>query len=263
MLGVATVQFTWSSEAGRPAEEKTLETYLAEAKQAGCDGVEALQDGLDEGLPKHGLKLAGSYVNGPLHLPWSEVDSEALLAKAKQAADLGGHYLAVNCDPKGSWNNRERKTADELKQQGENLGRLADAANELGLVLTMHNHANQFDLHRGDLDAVIEYAPANVGLCLDTGWALTSEDDPVANAKDYAARIKAVHLRNQRGSIPTEWLGEGDIDMAAVLAPIKAVGYAGWLTTELWHRDDVARTQSLMENQRRSVDLLHQLWGAA
>jgi len=263
MLGVASVQFTWSSEAGRPAGEKTLETFLAEVKAAGCDGVEALQDGLGDELAKHGLKLAGSYLNGPLHLPWSEVDSAGLIAKAKQAAALGAHYIAVNCDPKGSWSNRERKTAGELRTQGENLGRLADAVAELGLVLTMHNHANQYDLHRDDLDAVVKYGPDNVYLCLDTGWSLSSEDDPVVNATDHASRIKAVHLRNQRGSIPTEWLGEGDIDLAAVLQPLKAAGYAGWLTTELWHRDDVTRTMSLMENQRRSVKLLHELWGAA
>ncbi len=85
----------------------------------------------------------------------------------------------------------------------------------------------------------------------------------MANAVDHAARIKAVHLRNQRGSIPTEWLGEGDIDLAAVLSPLRAADYAGWLTTELWHREDVARTMSLLENQRRSAALLHDLWGAA
>ncbi len=69
MLGVASVQFTWSSEAGRPAEEKTLEAFLAEVKAAGCDGVEALQDGLGEGLAKTRLEARRRLPQRPLAPP--------------------------------------------------------------------------------------------------------------------------------------------------------------------------------------------------
>ena len=63
--------------------------------------------------------------------------------------------------------------------------------------------------------------------------------------------------------MPVEWLGEGDMDVAAFVGVLKENCYAGWLTVELWHRQDVEVTQSLAEDQRRTVDLLRKLWEAA
>jgi sugar phosphate isomerase/epimerase len=124
----------------------------------------------------------------------------------------------------------------------------------------LHNHANSSPLHLDDLKSVVEYAAPAVGVCLDTGWALTSGDDPVACAERLGGRLGGLHLRNQHGEIPAEWLGEGDMDLKAFLEVLKKNNYAGWLTTELWHRNDVNVTRSLMEDQKRSVELLRELW---
>jgi len=262
MKGLAANRFAWSSDVNRPDAEKTLENYVREAAEAGYDAVECIADGLDALAKEHGIAVCGGYVGGPLHLPWEELDAEEkLLGPARQLAELGGDYLNVNCDPKGSWGNRERKTDDELKRQGANLSRLAAEIGPLGLRLCLHNHANSNPLHLDDLRSVTEFADPAVGVCLDTGWALTSEDDPVARARVLGDRLTALHLRNQRGELPVEWLGEGDMDTAAFVNALKKIGYVGWLTVELWHRADVEVTQSLLEDQKRTAALLRELWG--
>ena len=263
MRGIAANRWAWSSEAGRPGSEKTLETFLKEAAEAGYDAVECLAEGLSEGAKAHGLKVCGAYVGGPLHQPWDNINAEEVFLKpARELAEMGGDYLNVNSDPKGTWQERQRKTEDELKRQGENLSRLAKEVEPLGLRILLHNHANTLDLHLDDLKSVTEYADPSVGVCLDTGWAITSQDDPVERARALGARLGGLHLRNQRGEVPTEWLGEGDMDVAAFLAVLKESGYAGWLTTELWHRKDMSVTRSMREDQRRTVELLRGVWGA-
>jgi hypothetical protein len=102
------------------------------------------------------------------------------IALAQALAEMGSDYLVVNCDMKGSWDNRERKTEDELRLQGENLTQLAEQIASLGLDLVVHNHAVSNDLHMDDLRSVTEFAGESVGVCLDTGWAQTSGDEPIS-----------------------------------------------------------------------------------
>ena len=260
MKGTAANQWAWVSEAGRPQDEKTAEVFLREAAEAGYDAVEFFDAEHAVLVAEHGLSVCGAYAGGPFHGPWADLDAEArFMGIARRLAEQGGDYLAVNCDPKGAWSNRERKSEDDLRRQGENLSRLGREIAPLGLRLVMHNHANTSDLHLDDLRSVTEFSDPIVGVCLDTGWALTSEDDPVAQARALGPRLGSLHLRNQRGEVPAEWLGEGDMDTAAFFAALRDIGYDGWLTTELWHRADVHPQRSLLEDQRRTVALMRRL----
>jgi len=261
MKGIAANRWAWVSEAGRPETEKTLDTFLREATEAGYEAVEAADEGLGRAAQSYGLKVCGTYASGPFHRPWGELDAEsAFLAPARVVAALGGDYLVVNVDPKGSWSQRERISEDALKRQGENLSRLAAAVSPMGLRLLLHNHADSTPLHLDDLRSVTEFSVPEVGVCLDTGWALVSDDDPVARARGLGSRLGGLHLRNHRGKTPTEWLGAGDMAMGAFVQALKDIGYAHWLTTELWHRADTTATISLVEAQQSTVSLLRRLW---
>ena len=260
MKGTAANQWAWVSETGRPEAEKTVGTFLREAAEAGYDAVEFFDQEHAALVGEYGLSVCGAYSSGAFHRPWEELDAEArFMPIARQVAEQGGGYLAVNCDPKGAWADRERKNEDDLRLQGENLSRLARKLAPLGLRLVMHNHANRPDLHLDDLRSVTEFSDPIVGVCLDTGWSLTSEDEPVARARALGPRLGGLHLRNQRGDVPTEWLGEGDMDTAAFFAALREIGYDGWLTTELWHRADTHPQRSLLEDQRRTVALMREL----
>ncbi len=81
--------------------------------------------------------------------------------------------------------------------------------------------------------------------------------DPLDWFRSYPDRIAHLHLRNQRGTVPSEDLLEGDLDMEALLDALP--DYTGWLTLELWHPDTMTPQRSRVEDARRSADYLRTL----
>ena len=91
---------------------------------------------------------------------------------------------------------------------------------------------------------------AAVGLLLDTGHLTFAGADPVDFARRYAARIAHVHCKDVRRDVldaarnrDASFLdavvdgvftvpGDGMVDYGAVLAPLAAAGYRGWLVVE-------------------------------
>ncbi len=93
-------------------------------------------------------------------------------------------------------------------------------------------------------------AGSSIGLCLDTGHLLIGGGDPVAVAKSQPGRIAHTHLKDVR----LDWarkvqageatyteavaggmyvpLGEGDVDIAAIVNALEDDGYAGWYVLE-------------------------------
>src|SRR6202020_3638722 len=88
---------------------------------------------------------------------------------------------------------------------------------------------------------------SDIGLCLDTGHLLLGRGDPVAAVTAWGERINHVHLKDARRGVierivaeaaPVReiWarrafcpLGEGDIDIPAVLDALAGIGYGGRL----------------------------------
>ncbi|MBW7452750.1 sugar phosphate isomerase/epimerase, partial [Paenibacillus sepulcri] len=174
----------------------------------------------------------------------------------RRLAEAGGTDLIINADPKGGWGAALPKTEDEFERQGEHLSRISAAAGEWGLKVSLHNHADEKHNAEGDMRSVIEYASADVGLCVDTGWAHAAGYDPIEWIRTYPERIDAFHLRNQRGRTPTEDLLEGDIDMEKLLQALSDIGYNGWLAFELLHNEENPPVRTMAEDVRRSVEFL-------
>src|SRR5207245_6863138 len=90
----------------------------------------------------------------------------------------------------------------------------------------------------------------DVGLCLDTGHLVIGGGDPLAAVKDWASRINHVHLKDARravidrvrlhhGVMTDFWregafcpLGEGDLDIDAILRTLEDRSSSGWLLVE-------------------------------
>jgi inosose dehydratase len=110
-----------------------------------------------------------------------------------------------------------------------------------------HPPATSIEAH-WEIERMLELT--DVGLCLDTGHLLLGRGDPVRAVRDWGERINHVHLKDARlpvleaivaegASVEAIWrrkafcpLGEGDVDVDAVLAALREVGYAGWLVVE-------------------------------
>lgn len=258
--GFSSNLYGWWERYRLDGREVELAEVLRDCAAAGLDAVEIdPTPEAREHLAQAGLCVSGAYVGVPLHQPWAELQAEAkILSVARRLAAAGGADLLVNADPKGGWGSPLPKTEDELKQQGENLRRLAASVAPLGVRVLFHNHAAARERTEADLRSVVEFSAPEVGLCIDTGWAHTSHCDPIAWVRTFPKRVFGFHLRNQRGSVPTEDLIEGDLDFSALLRALGEIGYDGWLALELWHRSDTHARRTMIEDVRRSIGYLRE-----
>ncbi len=78
------------------------------------------------------------------------------------------------------------------------LNDIGEACSKEGILLTYHNHTQEFKLC-GDkkiLEIIVENTnPAYVGLELDAGWCAAAGDDPIAFVKKYNGRVKLIHVK--------------------------------------------------------------------
>jgi inosose dehydratase len=91
---------------------------------------------------------------------------------------------------------------------------------------------------------------STVPLCLDTGHLLIGGTDPVELARAHPGRVAHTHLKDVDGSWAGKVragdasytsavaagmyrpLGQGDVDIAAIVATLEAAGYDGWYVME-------------------------------
>ncbi len=87
-----------------------------------------------------------------------------------------------------------------------------------------------------------------LGLNFDIGHSYCVKDDPADTVRRLAKLIRHVHLEDIAATRVHHHLipGEGAIDFGATLTALKEVGYAGWVTIELYtcheNPDGAART---------------------
>jgi inosose dehydratase len=100
------------------------------------------------------------------------------------------------------------------------------------------------------VDRLMAGTGPEVGLLLDTGHLTFAGGDPVRAAQRHAARVVHVHCKDIRAGVMADVKrrdlpflaavlegvftvpGDGCVDYAAVLPPLAAAGYAGWLVVE-------------------------------
>lgn len=199
-------------------------------------------------------------------LAWGHPDGLQGGASAHAAADLLALLplaRALGCEivrfVAGNHFTFTQDVDERIRQLAPIVGRAAAAAADHGLTLALENHA---DFVMRDLLHLIEQVDApNLGICLDSGNAIRVGDDPVEAARMAAPLVRMVHLKDMRVQAdslgdPTRWwpcapLGQGDLDIPAILNVLGAAGYRGSLLVELaplhhdWHDEDAVVAESL------------------
>lgn len=255
---------TWTNDdmpelgAGTP-----LETCLAEARLAGFAGVELgnkvprLASQLRPILERHGLALVSGWYGARL----LERDVDAEMAAAAPHVELlaalgcrvmvfaevsraihGARATPLSRRPvlsEADW----ALLAPRLAEMGRRLG-------ARGLHLAYHHHMGTVIETEAEVDRLMASTGPEVGLLLDTGHLAFAGGDPAAAARRHAARVVHVHCKDIRAAVLAEAKardlpfleavlagvftvpGDGCVDYPAVLAPIAAAGYAGWLVVE-------------------------------
>ena len=128
------------------------------------------------------------------------------------------------------------------------LDRLDRLAGQSGVTATLHPHVGTMVETADDVERVL--AGSGIGLCLDTGHLLIGGADPVALAAEHAGRIRHTHLKDvdatwarrvQSGEVTYtdavrqgmyRPLGQGDVDIAAIVGSLEGAGYDGWYVLE-------------------------------
>jgi inosose dehydratase len=131
------------------------------------------------------------------------------------------------------------------------LSRIARDCGELGLSAVFHHHAGTFVETPKEVTRLCENTdPDLLGLCLDTGHYFFGGGDPVDAVRLYGARIKHLHLKDVKRAVLSRAraekvgfleavrrgvfceLGEGAVDLKAVVQDLAGVGYSGWAVVE-------------------------------
>ena len=163
------------------------------------------------------------------------------------AADAGTLVLAADSGQAG-YDSRLVMDALGWKTLLANLERIADVASEVGVTATLHPHVGTIVERREEVERILD--GSNVALCLDTGHLLVGGTDPAEIAARAPDRIAHVHLKDVDAELAERVrsgsfaysdavragmyrpLGQGDVDIAGIVASLEGAGYEGWYVME-------------------------------
>jgi sugar phosphate isomerase/epimerase len=150
------------------------------------------------------------------------------------ARELGARCITTEpggpVEPGSSWSAALRLFVEMLKPvaaHAEKEGVLLLVEPEPGLLVET---ADQF------LELMAHIDSPAVGLNFDIGHAYCVGDEPAPTIHRLAKHIRHFHLEDIAATRVHHHLipGEGAIDFGATLAAIRAIGYDGWITVELY-----------------------------
>ncbi|MBM3586647.1 MAG: myo-inosose-2 dehydratase [Alphaproteobacteria bacterium] len=240
-----------------------LENCLAEGKQAGFAGFElgnkfprdaAL---LRPILARHGLDLVSGWYGS--RLLERDVDAEMAAAEAHISLLLAmGCKVMVHAEVSRAIHGERTVPLSQrpVMSRADWAGfapRITEFAQRLkarGLWLAYHHHMGTVIETQAEIDRLMALSGPEVGLLLDTGHLTFASGDPALAARQHAARIVHVHCKDIRRAVLQDVSardlsfmaavlegvftvpGDGCVDYAAVLEPLAAAGYKGWLVVE-------------------------------
>jgi inosose dehydratase len=243
--------------------ETPLETCLAEGKLAGFEGFELgnkfprVASELKPILARHGLALVSGWYGSRL----LERDVDAEMAEAEPhialLAALGCTVMvhaevsrAIHGERATPLSRRPVLSDADWAVFAPRLDEMGRRLKARGLHLAYHHHMGTVIESEAEVDRLMASTGSEVGLLLDTGHLTFAGGDPVAAAKRHAARVVHVHCKDIRTDVMAAARrrdmpfleavlagvftvpGDGCVDYAAVLKPLAAAGYAGWLVVE-------------------------------
>ena len=254
-----------ASAGGRLPDPDELLGLVASAGYTGIDsgpiGMFGRGERLRENLRRHGLALAGGWVDLPFA---DDAAFGAALPGYRDTLDFFAEAAPVNpgLPPKptlacsGSAQRRANPGGGpglglgpaQWDRYAANVEHAAALAGEHGLEVTFHHHACTYVETPEEIDELLDRT--TVGLTLDTGHLILGGGDPLDGLARWGGRINHLHLKDARrsvldgvvrgkGDLRTVWAGKafvplttGDLDLPAVVEAVLTSGYAGWLEVE-------------------------------
>lgn len=201
-------------------------------------------------LDRHGLQLVAGFIPVVLHRPELWEGERAALHRRCATLAAGGAGMAVIAAATGAVGYDATTDLDEAAW-GHLLGALDETvavAAEYGLATSLHPHYGTVVETPRQITRLLD--TSGVDLCLDTGHVMVGGGDPVRVAGAAAGRVGHVHLKDvdtdtasavrqgrttYREAVAAGMyrpLGEGDLDLGAILAILDDAGFDGWVVLE-------------------------------
>jgi inosose dehydratase len=240
-----------------------LEVCLAEARQAGYEGIELGRKfprraaELRPILLRHRLALVSGWYGAELRRRSPTAELAAVQDHLTLLAELGSTVMVfaeVSDSVQGArgvpLSRRPRLAEAEWAPFGEALTEVAEALRARGVRMAYHHHMGTVVETEAEVDRLMAVTGEAVGLLLDTGHLTYAGADVAGVARRHGRRIVHVHAKDVRPAALAEarrhdWSfldavlagvftvpGDGGVDYPAVLGALEAQGYAGWLVVE-------------------------------
>lgn len=201
-------------------------------------------------LDDNGLTVVGGHV--PLERITGEPDAVIEEFSAFGAPNVTVPYLGED----------KRKTLDDYKKLGAELGEVGAKYKAAGITLCYHNHAFEFELSENGIygfDALFAGAsPDNLQVEMDTFWVQKGGQNIAEYLTKYAGRVPLVHLKDMSEDGDFRPVGEGIIDYPALFAAAEAAGVKYYIVEQ-----DRCSTATPLESIRISFNNLKDKFGKA
>lgn len=165
---------------------------LKAAADMGYDGVELFGPNLE--LPVEELKqLLEDYHLEPVSM---HVNADKILEKLPYAKALGMKFIGIGMNP--------MMDEDAVHAFAAQLNELGEACHKEGLMVTYHNHTQEFGSYNDKriIDILLaETDPEYVGFELDAGWCAAAGVDPIAFIQENSGRIRLIHIKESSETI--------------------------------------------------------------
>jgi sugar phosphate isomerase/epimerase len=165
-----------------------------------------------------------------------------LIRQIPYAALLGARVMRVTPGP-GSLDYRTTPRQPRLEVLARWYQEAVTVAEQHGVKLAAENHGDYTATEM--LQLVEAVASPSFGVTFDTGNFLRMLDDPVRAAAKLAPHTFATHIKDimvRKGVPPSDWsffssvpIGDGLVDIAAIIRLLHAAGYEGLLAVEIDH----------------------------
>lgn len=201
-----------------------------------------------EQLASYGMKAVGGFLpvllHDAAHDPLPEVDA---FIDGCLASGAGVVVLAAFTGVDG-YDARPVLDDEGWATMLAHLDRITDRAEARGVIACVHPHVGTMVETGEETERVL--AGSRVGLCVDTGHLMVGGADPVALTARHPDRVVHVHLKDVDGSLAAKVsggslsfgeavragmfrpLGDGDVDIAAMVRTLEDAGYQGWYVLE-------------------------------
>ena len=229
-------------------------------------------------LAELGMQATGGFFPVVLHVssedPMRKVEAEL---DAYEAA--GANVLVIAAEqPGGNYNaKRPEISSEEWAVLLGNLQRIDDYARSRGITATVHPHVGTMIETEADILRILE--GTSVGITFDTGHMFIGGTDPVQFSKDYADRVKHVHLKDVRLDLARKVqsgeltyyqacvqhmytaVGSGDVDIRAIMTNLINAGYSGWFCLEQDNiiTEEPAEGEGPYADAKKSVEFINEV----